>query len=181
MRRPKGKVEGFSLDRFEPGLIYDVGSDLGNVVLAERWAEPVDDQRPAMVIPLAEENSTPLILIVDDDRQTRTMLSTMLCLQGYAVQTATDGEDGLRKLQEYVPALVLLDLKMPRMSGAEFRAAQERLPRMLADIPVVIISGVEGGDHHRRERLHAVDYIPKPIDDVELLKVVRAQCGTPDA
>lgn len=133
-----------------------------------------------MVIPLAAEDSTPLILIVDDDRQMRTMLSTMLSLQGYAVQTATDGEDGLRKLQEYVPALVLLDLKMPRMNGAEFRAAQERLPRMLADIPVVIISGVEG-DHHRRERLHAVDYIPKPIDDVELLKLVRAQCGTPDA
>lgn len=133
-----------------------------------------------MVIPLAAEDSTPLILIVDDDRQMRTMLSTMLSLQGYAVQTATDGEDGLRKLQEYVPALVLLDLKMPRMSGAEFRAAQERLPRMLADIPVVIISGV-AGDRHRRERLHAVDYIPKPIDDVELLKLVRAQCGTPGA
>ena len=133
------------------------------------------------VIPFAEEHSLPLILIVDDDRQMRTMLSTMLSLHGYAVQTATDGEDGLCKLQEYVPALVLLDLKMPRMSGAEFRAAQERLPRILADIPVVLISGVGGGDHHRRERLHAVDYFPKPIDDVELLRVVRAHCGVPGA
>lgn len=67
---------------------------------------------------------------------------------------------------------------MPRMSGAEFRTAQQGLPKTLAEIPVVIISGVAGADKER-ERLRAVDFIAKPINDSALLEAVRAVCGTP--
>jgi len=94
------------------------------------------------------------------------------------VRSARDGQEGLKLLQEHPPQLILLDLKMPRMSGAEFRAAQQRLPTDLARIPVVIISGVPGAESER-ERLRAVDFIAKPINDSALLEAVRSVCGTP--
>lgn len=178
VRRPSGRADGISLDRFEPGFIYDVGSSIGNLLLAEGWAEPIDDQRPAMVIPLPDDKSQTLILVIDDDRDTRSMLATMLTLQGYAVRSARDGAEGLKLLQERPPQLILLDLKMPRMSGAAFRAAQQRLAPELAGIPVVIISGVPGAEEER-ERLRAVDFLAKPINDSALLDAVRKVCGTP--
>jgi CheY-like chemotaxis protein len=176
--RPHGRADGISLDRFEPGFIYDVGPHIGNLLLAEGWAEPIDDQRPAMVIPLPDDKAQSLILVIDDDRATRAMLATMLTMRGYAVRSARDGQEGLKLLQEHPPQLILLDLKMPRMSGAEFRAAQQRLPTDLARIPVVIISGVPGAESER-ERLRAVDFIAKPIKDSALLEAVRSVCGTP--
>jgi CheY-like chemotaxis protein len=49
-----------NLDRFQPGFIYDVGTTIANLLLAEGWAEPVDDERPAMLIPLPDEVSRPV-------------------------------------------------------------------------------------------------------------------------
>jgi CheY-like chemotaxis protein len=174
--RAHGQADGVRLDRFEPGFIYDVGTTIANLLLAEGWAEPVADQRPAMVIPLPDEQSQQVILVIDDDPATRAMLATLLTIHGYGVQTAEDGAAGLALLREYHPKLILLDLNMPRMNGAEFREQQRRLPRPLADTPVVIISGVDGAEH-QRERLLARDYIPKPINDTTLLNVVRTVCG----
>ena len=176
LRRAYGQADGVDLDRFQPGFIYDVGTTIANLLLAEGWAEPVDDQRPAMLIPLPDEISRPVILVIDDDAATRAMLATLLTMHGYTVRVAEDGVTGLALLREHPPKLILLDLKMPRMSGAEFREEQRRLPTPLADIPVVIISGTEGAEQ-QRERLRARDYIPKPINDSTLLNVVGAVCG----
>ena len=176
--RPHGKADGISLDRFEPGFTYEVGSHIGNLLLAEGWAEPIDDHRPAMVIPLPDEKTKPLILAIDDDQATRVMLTTLLTLQGYAVQSARDGKEGLELLHKHVPKLILLDLKMPRMSGSQFRKAQQALPPPFADVPVVIVSGIEGAEA-QSERLRAVDFIAKPISDSALLAAVRAVCGQP--
>jgi CheY-like chemotaxis protein len=178
VRRPHGRADGISLERFEPGFIYDVGSHIGNLLLAEQWAEPVDVQRPAMVIPLPNEKSKSLILIIDDDQATRTMLVTLLTLQGYAVQSASDGVEGLSLLRKNPAALILLDLKMPRMGGPEFRAAQQELPPNLANIPVVVISGLPDAEA-QRERLRAFDFIAKPINDTALLTAVRAVHALP--
>lgn len=178
LRRGRGRVDGISVDRFEPGFIYEVGTIIGNLLLAEGWAEPVDDQRPAMVIPMLDEKVPPAVLVVDDDPATRAMLATLLTLQGYAVHTAEDGAAGFKILREHPPKLILLDLKMPRMSGADFREHQQRLGGSLADIPVVIVSVTDGADAET-ERLHARGYIPKPINDSALLKVVREVCGEP--
>jgi CheY-like chemotaxis protein len=176
LRQPHGHADGINLDRFQPGFIYDVGTTIGNLLLAEGWAEPLEDARPAMLIPLPDEPSRPVILVIDDDDATRSMLTTLLTIHGYAVQAAEDGVAGLALLREHVPKLILLDLRMPRMTGAQFRERQQRLPHQLADIPVVIVSGIEGADRER-ERLSARDYIPKPIDDRALLNVVQALCG----
>jgi len=178
LRRGQGRVDGISVDRFEPGFIYEVGTIIGSLLLAEGWAEPVDDRRPAMVIPLLDDQVPPAILVVDDDPATLAMLTTLLALQGYAVHTAEDGAAGFKLLEEHPPKLILLDLKMPRMSGAEFIERQQRFAGSLADIPVVIISGEDGADAETR-RLHARSYIPKPINDGALMRVVREVCGEP--
>jgi hypothetical protein len=47
-------IDGLRLDRFEPGRVYDVGTTLGILMLAERWAEPVLDETPALLVPLDE-------------------------------------------------------------------------------------------------------------------------------
>jgi CheY-like chemotaxis protein len=115
-------------------------------------------------------------LIIDDDRETRTMLATMLTVHGYAVQTASDGAEGLSLLCKQAPKLILLDLKMPRMSGTEFCEAQQRLPKNFADVPVVIMDDVDAVNDERLRRLRV---IPKPINRRALLAIIRRICGTP--
>jgi hypothetical protein len=53
-RPPMASIDGLRLDRFEPGRVYDVGTTLGILMLAERWAEPVLDETPALLVPLDE-------------------------------------------------------------------------------------------------------------------------------
>ena len=55
LRRPSmASIDGLKLDRFEPGFLYDVGTTLGILMLAEGWAEPVLDEQPALLVPLVE-------------------------------------------------------------------------------------------------------------------------------
>ena len=76
--------------------------------------------------------------MVDDDEDTRSGIAELLRLDGYSVAEAGDGQEALEYLHEQQrPCLVLLDLQMPRTSGWEFRALQER-DREIADIPVVV-------------------------------------------
>ena len=66
-RPPVASIDGLRLDRFEPGYHYDVGTALGILMLAERWAEPVLNKEPALLVPLNEtkpcDNHDPLNLI----------------------------------------------------------------------------------------------------------------------
>jgi CheY-like chemotaxis protein len=179
LRRPHGRVSGIRLDRFEPGALYDVDATTADLLVAEGWGQRVADQAPALVIPLADDTCKPIVLVIDDDRQTRMMLTAMLSLEGYAVESAADGAEGLSRMtQPPPPALILLDLKMPRMTGEEFRQAQNLLPPPAPGIPVVIVSGQDDAALQSR-RLKAVDYITKPIDDSALLRAVRSHCGPP--
>jgi two-component system response regulator ResD len=57
------------------------------------------------------------IIIIDDDADTRTYLSTILLRGGYKVLTAGDGQEGWNLIQEHTPDLILLDMMMPRKSG----------------------------------------------------------------
>ncbi len=53
-RPPTSSIDGIRLDRFEPGFLYDVGNTLGALMLAEKWAEPVADEEPALLVPLSQ-------------------------------------------------------------------------------------------------------------------------------
>lgn len=51
---PSSSIDGIRLDHFEPGFLYEVGNTIGAVLLAERWAEPVTDEEPALLVPLSQ-------------------------------------------------------------------------------------------------------------------------------
>ncbi len=111
------------------------------------------------------------VLVIEDDQGSRDALRTLLESEGYRVSCARDGEEALRKLRDGVrPGLILLDLRMRGLSGADFRAQQLREPAV-AKVPVVIFSGA-GSAAQASERLGASGYVSKPIDVDLLLQMV---------
>lgn len=116
------------------------------------------------------------MLIVEDDEAIRETLADILQYEGYVVSTACDGREALLRLRSGIaPALILLDLMMPRMNGWEFRT--EQLSRQeLAGIPIVILSGAHDA-HRQATMLNANGFLSKPIEVIRLLELVRAHCG----
>ena len=86
------------------------------------------------------------VLIVEDDPHIREMLATLLAIEGFHAIAAEDGLEALHLLRTvrhrapHLPCLVLLDLKMPRLGGHEFRRAQLGDP-MVSGVPVAVMSG----------------------------------------
>jgi CheY-like chemotaxis protein len=115
------------------------------------------------------------ILIVEDDLSIRETLGEILRDEGYGVSFAEHGAAALSRLQNApLPALILLDLMMPVMSGWEFRTQQLLSPE-LSQIPVVIVSGVSNNDAGMAVLAPAA-VLPKPIQIPQLLELVSAYC-----
>ncbi|MDX1764222.1 MAG: diguanylate cyclase [bacterium] len=119
-------------------------------------------------------DNAPAILVVDDDRGIRETLKTILANNGYTVDEAADGVEGLKRVNLKSPDLVILDQMMPKLDGIKVcRAIKE--DRDLCNIPILmtssknrkedIILGLESG---------ANDYVVKPFDENELLARVQA-------
>jgi CheY-like chemotaxis protein len=101
------------------------------------------------------------ILLVEDDAMIASMYRTLLAARGYQARHAHDGVEGVAMVRERRPALILLDMMMPRMDGIQFLEALRGWPRT-ESIPVVVLSNV--GDRHLVERamsLGAVEYLVK--------------------
>ena len=115
-----------------------------------------------------KEDSTPVILIIDDDQSVLESLGFYLEDAGFSIMLATDGESGLETLFHNDISCVLTDLRMPGISGIEvIKAVVEYNP----DIPVVVISGTDDiAGVTEAFRQGAWDYILKPIEDMMLLE-----------
>jgi CheY-like chemotaxis protein len=126
---------------------------------------------------VATEATPRTVLIVDDDPDILEGLSLVLEDSGYRTLGASNGKAALGLLQA-TPAidLILLDMMMPVMDGAEFRAAQLQLP-VAARVPVVVFTG-DGRVREKAAALDAAGYLKKPVELDELLKVV-AEVATP--
>jgi len=122
-------------------------------------------------------NKPPLILIVDDDWMSRELLQAHL--DGYQVMMANNGEKGLQMAGAQRPDLVIVDVRMPGISGYEF-CARLRADERLQQVPVLMLSGLEG-DESRRQALAvgANDLLTKPFDSVELIARIRSLLGEP--
>jgi DNA-binding NtrC family response regulator len=111
------------------------------------------------------------ILIIDDEKAIRKTLSEILSYEGYKIEEASDGEEGLKKFREKAYDVVLCDIKMPKLDGLDFLdRARESNP----DIPVIMISG-HGTIETAVEAVKkgAYDYISKPPDLNRLLITIR--------
>ena len=115
------------------------------------------------------------ILVVEDHADLREMLTVLLESEGFAVQTATNGAEALERLDEARPALILLDLMMPVMTGDEFRQRQLADPRY-RDVPVICMTAAHDGPT-RAQRIHADEFFQKPLDFEQLISVVRTRVG----
>jgi DNA-binding response OmpR family regulator/anti-sigma regulatory factor (Ser/Thr protein kinase) len=125
-----------------------------------RSPPPADEEIPEEPAAPAPETSRRLVLVIDDDPHARDLLSRFLVREGFAVQTANDGDAGLRLARSLEPCAILLDVMMPRMDGWSVLAALKGDPA-LADTPVIMVSLVQ--ERALGFSLGAADYVTKPV------------------
>jgi two-component system, NtrC family, nitrogen regulation response regulator NtrX len=111
------------------------------------------------------------ILIIDDEKAIRKTLTEILSFEGYKIEEAADGEEGLRKFREKPYDAVLCDIKMPKIDGIDFL---QRAVEINTDVPIIMISG-HGNIETAVEAVKkgAYDFIQKPPDLNRLLITIR--------
>jgi DNA-binding NtrC family response regulator len=121
---------------------------------------------------MATPDPTPRILIIDDDRAFRIGTRALLTDEGYEVDAAASGEEGLSRLQEERYQLILLDLKMEGRSGL---SVLEELRRSGHSVPVLMLTGYATVDSAVQAlKLGADDYLTKPCDNTMLRSKIRS-------
>ncbi len=114
------------------------------------------------------------LLLIEDDFTLRAHLAELLMQDGYYVGCAADGEEAIRRLQrEPLPAAILLDIMLPRVSGVAFREAQMRTSG-LRSIPTIAITSIKDSDH--LEKLGFAAVLKKPLDFDLLTRTLARVC-----
>ena len=122
------------------------------------------------------------VLIVDDDVDVRTFSSSVVEDSGYKPEIAKDGEEGIGKVREEKPALIILDILMPKESGIKMYRAL-KTDSQFSDIPVIVLSGIAKRTFLRSQK--ALDefgdqpvpepeaYLEKPVEPEELGAMIK--------
>ena len=131
-------------------------------------ASGADDSKKA-----SAQSSIPLVLVVDDSITVRRVTQRLLQREGYRVALAADGLQGLERLREERPAVVLSDIEMPRMDGFDF-VRNIRSDDKLRDLPVIMITSRIAEKHRdHAEELGVNHYLGKPYSEEDLLRLIR--------
>ena len=122
------------------------------------------------------------ILVVEDDLHMRIFITTVLETSGYNATASKDGQDGIRKVKEDRPDLIILDVMMPEEGGVSMYR-QLKTDNQLKDIPVVMLSGVESKTFLHSLKMMSIGlrnplpapeaYVEKPLKAEELLNIVQ--------
>jgi CheY-like chemotaxis protein len=120
----------------------------------------------------------PHVLIIDDEPDTTTYLSTVCADQGWIAATANSANDGLGLAKRDVPDVILLDVMMPERGGLSTLIALRKEPAT-SKVPVVLVTGIQeklpgdfGGFLDRFKHYHPDAYLEKPIDPKVLIETV---------
>jgi len=111
------------------------------------------------------------VLIVEDEQNARTGLTELIESWGYRADSAVDGAEGLEKIIQWSPSIVVTDLKMPRMDGMELLSRIVEMPQRLAVVMLTAQGSIESAVEAMR--LGAYDYIPKPVDPARLKTILQ--------
>jgi CheY-like chemotaxis protein len=115
------------------------------------------------------------IMVIEDDKEIRETIHYALEIDGYEVISKPNGKEALDLLQEIpVPGLILLDLSMPVMGGAEF-IENLRTQERHRNVPVVVLTAARNKPRPRE----VADFLTKPIDLDMLLRIADQYCGPP--
>lgn len=124
-----------------------------------------EDTVPGVVTPAKAEAGTPessaLVLVIDDEADSRELIGHFLTREGFTVRTASSGEEGLKLARQLKPAVITLDIIMPHMDGWAVLDAIKADPE-IADIPVVVVSVTD--NQKLGFAVGAMAYVTKPID-----------------
>ncbi|MFA5183877.1 MAG: response regulator, partial [Syntrophales bacterium] len=113
-----------------------------------------------------------LILVVDDEEEIRKILTQLLEKEGFGVVTAPDGQEAMRQICLEAPDLVLLDVRMPGLSGME---VLKKIRGIDDDYPPVVLITAYADIHQAVEAMKegAYDYLAKPFDNNEVVWIAR--------
>jgi adenylate cyclase len=132
-------------------------------------AETVLAAAPSAPAVPAQDGARGTVLVIDDDPTARELIAAHLASTGFAIETAANGVDGLKKVRALRPTAITLDIMMPDIDGWTVLAALKGDP-VLADIPVVIVTIVD--EQRRGIALGAAGYMTKPIDRDRLVAIL---------
>ncbi|MCK4864320.1 MAG: Hpt domain-containing protein [Gammaproteobacteria bacterium] len=145
-----------------------------------RLSSTTDNIEAVIPIPIAAaeaEDTTPLVMVVDDSITVRKVTTRLLERHEMRVVAAKDGVDALAQLQEIIPDIMLLDVEMPRMDGFEL-ATNMRGDDKLKDIPIIMITSRTGQKHRDRASSIGVNiYMGKPFTEADLLDNINVLTG----
>jgi two-component system, OmpR family, alkaline phosphatase synthesis response regulator PhoP len=114
------------------------------------------------------------ILIADDNVQNCELIDAYLAEEGYEMLVAYDGLQALKRTEEQLPDLILLDIMMPKLSGYEVCQRLKADPRT-KDIPVLMVTALnEQGDIEKAVRAGCDDFLSKPVNSLELKTRVKS-------
>jgi len=123
-------------------------------------------------------------LVIDDEPDQTTYVSTLLEDQGWKVRSANSADDGLALAQEEAPDVVLLDVMMPERGGLSTLIALRKNEKTKA-VPVVLVTGIQETITHdfgafldRFKKHHPDAYLEKPVDPEKLLKTLEEVCSS---
>lgn len=119
------------------------------------------------------------VFVVDDDPDTRDLLQFMLEEEGANVTVATNAKEALSLLEKELPAILVSDVAMPEMDGFQLIGLVRELPKG-TELPAIALTAYA----REEDRLQAInagfnDYLTKPIDPLELMRVIQQYCPTP--
>ncbi len=110
------------------------------------------------------------VLVVEDEEHARTGLTELVESWGYRASSAANGIEGLEKVVQWLPAIVVTDLKMPRMDGMMLLNRIGEMPERIAVVMLTAQGSIESAVEAMR--LGAFDYLPKPVDPVRLKQIL---------
>jgi FixJ family two-component response regulator len=118
------------------------------------------------------QNETCLVAVVDDEESVRRALGRLIRSAGFGVETYGSGVEFMQSLQRNRPHCVVLDLRMPAVSGFD---VQNALVRSGTGVPVIVITGDDSPESRERTlRSGARAYLRKPVDDAMLIEAIHS-------
>jgi chemosensory pili system protein ChpA (sensor histidine kinase/response regulator) len=153
------------------------------VVLARRTLSGVPDFEHTTLVPhlpgrgKKAQTVAPIVMVVDDSLTVRKITTRLLEREGYQVITAKDGLEALEHMREALPAIMLVDIEMPRMDGFDL-TRNVRGDERTKDIPIIMISSRTAEKHRSQAAALGVNaFLGKPYQEAELLQQIAAFLG----